>query len=143
GDRDLAPSPLIAGIPEGTLELPDYPRYRDLIFRKKNLVNTEDPNGPAVPPGPVRGGTRVLADQAACPFRAFARWRLAAEPLEAPAAGPDASDRGRLVHALMKHLWTDLKESAALHTQNLIPVIERAAAAAVKESGLEGRFAEL
>jgi ATP-dependent helicase/nuclease subunit B len=43
----------------------------------------------------------------------------------------------------MKHLWTDLKESAALHTQNLIPVIERAAAAAVKESGLEGRFAEL
>src|SRR5205823_4085616 len=80
GDRDLAPSPLIAGIPEGTLELPDYPRYRDLIFKKKNLVNTEDPNGPAVPPGPVRGGRRVLADQAACPFRAFARWRLAAEP---------------------------------------------------------------
>jgi ATP-dependent helicase/nuclease subunit B len=142
-DRHLAPSPLIAGIPDGTLELPDYPRYRDLIFKKRNLVNTEDPRGPAVPPGPVRGGTRVLADQAACPFRAFARWRLAAEPLEAPAAGPDASDRGKLLHSLMKHLWTDLKDSSALHAQNLVPVIERAAAAAVKESGLEGRFAEL
>jgi RecB family exonuclease len=85
----------------------------------------------------------VLADQAACPFRAFARWRLAAEPLEAPLAGPDASERGKLLHALMKHLWTELKESAALQSQNLVPVIERAAAAAVKEAGIEGRFAEL
>ncbi len=65
----------------------------------------------------MKGGTRVLADQAACPFRAFARWRLAAEPLEAPAAGPDASDRGTLLHALMKHLWSELKDSAALHAR--------------------------
>jgi probable DNA repair protein len=142
-DRDLAPSPLIATIPEGTLDLPEYPRYRDLLFRQKNLVNLEDPNGPAVPPGPVRGGTRVLADQAACPFRAFARWRLAAEGLEAPAPGPDAAERGKLLHALMKHLWTELKDSNALHNRNLVPVIERAAAAAVKEAALEGRFAEL
>ncbi len=142
-DRDLSPSPLIAGIPEGSLELPEHPRYRDQIFKMRKLVNSKDPTGPPVAPGPVKGGTRVLADQAACPFRAFARWRLAAEPLEAPAAGPDASDRGRLLHALMKHLWTELKESAALHTRNLVPVIERAAAAAVKEAGIEGRFAEL
>ena len=142
-DRDLAPSPLIAGVPEAVLELPEYPRYRDQLFKLRNLVRTKDPKGPPVPPGPVRGGTRVLADQAACPFRAFARWRLAAEPLEAPIAGPDASERGRLLHALMKHLWSELKESAALHARNLVPVIERAAAAAVKEAGIEGRFAEL
>ena len=98
-DRDLAPSPLIAHVSDGTLELPEFPRLRDLLFSRKSLVNIEDGKGPAVAPGPVRGGTRVLADQAACPFRAFARWRLAAEPLETPLAGPDASDRGKLLHA--------------------------------------------
>jgi probable DNA repair protein len=142
-DRDLAPSPLIAHVPDGTLEVPEIARYRDLLFSKKKLFNVEDARGPAVPPGPVRGGTRVLADQAACPFRAFARWRLGAEPLEAPLAGPDASDRGKLLHALMREIWAELKGSAALQTQSLAPVIERAAAAAVKEVGIEGRLADL
>jgi probable DNA repair protein len=142
-DRDLAPSPLIAQIPEGTIAVAEVPRYRDLIFRNRDLVRIEDPKGPPVAPGPVRGGTRVLVDQAACPFRAFARHRLAAEPLEAPLAGPDASDRGKLLHGLMKHIWSELKGSAKLHTTDLVPVIERAAAAAVKEAGIEGRFADL
>src|SRR4029077_11961700 len=31
-DRDLAPSPLISGIPTGNIAAPDYPRYRDLIY---------------------------------------------------------------------------------------------------------------
>jgi probable DNA repair protein len=142
-DRDLAPSPLIADVPEGTVELPEFPRYRDLLFSRRNLITSKDPKGPPVAPGPVRGGTRVLADQAACPFRAFARHRLAAEPLEAPLAGPDASDRGKLLHGLMKHIWSELKGSAKLHATNLVPVIERAAAAAVEEAGIEGRFADL
>ena len=142
-DRDLAPSPLIAGIAEGPLELAEFPRYRDVLFSKKKLFAVQDGKGPPVPPGPVKGGTRVLADQAACPFRAFARHRLAAERLEAPLDGPDASERGKLLHTLMKEIWNDLKDSAALHSQNLVPVIRRAADAAVKEAGLEGRFAEL
>jgi probable DNA repair protein len=142
-DRDLAPSPLIASVAEGTLELPEFPRYRDVLFKHKNLINLEDPHGPAVPPGLVKGGTRVLADQAACPFRAFARHRLAALALEAPADGPDARERGTLLHSLMKHIWAELRDSAALHTDNIVPVIERAAAAAVREVGLDGRFAEL
>jgi RecB family exonuclease len=90
----------------------------------------------------VRGGTRVLADHAACPFRAFARWRLGAEPLEEPAAGLDPRDRGKLLHALMKELWTRLRGSAALK-ENVSSAITQAAAAAVKEMQLEGRFAEL
>jgi probable DNA repair protein len=142
-DRDLAPSPLIAQVPQGTPDIPERLRFRDLLFKHKHMVTLRDPRGPAVPPGPVRGGTRVLADQAACPFRAFARWRLRAEPLEAPLDGPDASERGKLLHALMKHLWSEVKESTALHERNLVPVIERAAAQAVSDVGLEGRFAEL
>ncbi len=148
-DRDFAPSPLItdvemvvpakAGTPFG---IPDYPRYRDLLFASRKLESFEDAKAPPVPPGKVRGGTRVLADQAACPFRAFAKWRLGTEELEEPEAGLDARDRGTLVHALMREIWARLRGSAALK-ENLAPVITQAAAAAVKEMGLEGRYAEL
>ena len=141
-DRDLAPSPLIAEIASGALHVPPVERYRDLIFSKKHVVQLEDAKGPPVPAGKVRGGTRVLADQAACPFRAFARWRLSAEALEEPSPGLDNRDRGLLMHALMREIWSRLKNSFSLE-QDLAPVIAGAAAAAVKELGLEGRFAEL
>jgi len=90
----------------------------------------------------VRGGTRVLADQAACPFRAYARWRLYAQALDEPATGLDAAARGSLLHALMRNIWTDLQSSHNLHG-DLEPVIARAAKGAVQEIGIEGRFAEL
>jgi ATP-dependent helicase/nuclease subunit B len=145
-DRDFAPSPLIVDVvpaEAGTpLSIPDYPRYRDLLFASRQLETFEDHKGPPVPPGKVRGGTRVLADQAACPFRAFAKWRLGTEELEEPEAGLDARDRGTLVHALMREIWTRLRGSAALK-ENLAPIITQAAAVAVKEMGLEGRYAEL
>jgi probable DNA repair protein len=106
------------------------------------MESFEDAKAPPVLPGKVRGGTRVLADQAACPFRAFAKWRLSAEPLEEPEAGLDARDRGKLLHALMREIWTRLKTSNSLR-RDVASAITQAAAAAVKEAGLEGRFAEL
>jgi ATP-dependent helicase/nuclease subunit B len=141
-DRALSPSPLILGVPRAELALPEYPGHRDLIFASRKTEIIEDLRAPAVVEKRIGGGTRVLADQAACPFRAFARWRLRAEPLEVPGEGLDASDRGRLLHALMSALWQELKSSAALERE-LAPAIARAAASAVKELGLEGRFAEI
>jgi ATP-dependent helicase/nuclease subunit B len=141
-DRDLSPSPLILDVPESTVSIPDYPRYRDLLFASRRLESFEDHKAPKVVANQVQGGTRVLSDQAACPFRAYAIHRLGARPLEEPAPGPDARDRGSLVHAMMKFLWTELKGSAAL-SRNPDPAIARAAAEAVKEVGLEGRLAEL
>ncbi len=141
-DRDLAPSPLILEVESMQLDLPEYPRHRDSIFGSRKLEEIPDVNGPSFPGSSVRGGTRVLADQSACPFRAFARHRLAAEALEQPAPGPDDMDRGSLLHALMKNLWGDLKSSNALQG-DFSSSITRAAAAAVSEARLEGRFAEL
>src|SRR5260221_11003249 len=59
-----------------------------------------------------------------------------------PAEGLDASKRGKLVHLVMQNVWDELKDSTALQG-DLSPAIERAAAAAVKEMAVEGRFAEL
>jgi ATP-dependent helicase/nuclease subunit B len=141
-DRDLAPSPLILDVPESTVSIPDYPSYRDLLFESRRLESFEDHKAPKVVATQVVGGTRVLSDQAACPFRAFAIHRLGAKPLEEPAPGPDARDRGKLVHALMASLWRSLKSSKALE-RDLEPAIAAAAAEAVKEVGLEVRLAEL
>jgi RecB family exonuclease len=84
----------------------------------------------------------VLADQAACPFRAFAKWRLSAESMEEPESGLDPRDRGKLLHALMREIWLRLKEHSSL-SKDLTSVIAQSADEAIKEMGLEGRFAEL
>jgi ATP-dependent helicase/nuclease subunit B len=141
-DRDLAPSPLILGVPQGEVEAPPFPLLQEMIFKKRRAETLQDSVGPTVAATEIRGGTRVLSDQSACPFRAFARWRLGAEPLESPPDGLDAAQRGTLVHKLMATLWGELKSSEALET-DLEPAIARAADAAVKELGLEGRFAEI
>jgi ATP-dependent helicase/nuclease subunit B len=141
-DRKLSPSPLILDVAEQPLAVPDFPRYRDLLFSSSQLESFEDSSAPPVPPGKVVGGTRVLADQAACPFRAFAKWRLGAKELEEPADGLDPRDRGKLLHALMRELWLRLKNSNSL-ARDLAPAISQAAAEAVREAKLEGRFAEL
>jgi len=142
GDRELAASPLIGAYPEGRLQIPDQPRFRDRIFATKKLEEREDEVAPALPQQQAPGGARVLADQAACPFRAFARWRLRAEALQSPEPGPDAMARGQLLHALMAALWRELRSSAAL-AGDLGPAIGKAARHALREVGLEGRFAEL
>ncbi|MGQ0653787.1 MAG: PD-(D/E)XK nuclease family protein [Betaproteobacteria bacterium] len=141
-DRELAPSPLIRGIAERAPEVPQVDRLRDLIFAAAKTEILEDRAAPPVRAPQVDGGTRVLSDQAACPFRAYARWRLRADGLEEPAEGLDASQRGALLHELMKHLWTALKDSTALE-RDVEPCIEQAADAAVRELELEGRFADL
>jgi ATP-dependent helicase/nuclease subunit B len=141
-DRDVLPSPLIADIPVKAVEIPAFPKLRDVIFASRKTETLQDRVAPPVREKQVRGGTGVLSDQAACPFRAFARHRLAARDLEKPAEGLDASKRGKLAHALMKNLWEVLKDSSALE-HDLEPAIASAAAAAAKELQIEGRFADL
>lgn len=143
-DRTLIASPLISGVPifSGTPETKSVARYRELIFKARRVESVEDGTAPALATKTPRGGTRILADQAACPFRAFARHRLAAEALEEPVEGLDAMARGSLLHALMKQLWTELKGSTGL-TGDVEPAIERAAKAAVAEAGLQEPFAAL
>jgi probable DNA repair protein len=117
-------------------------RYRDLIFAARRVESVVDETAPALATTTPKGGTRILSDQAACPFRAFARHRLNAEALEEPVEGLDARARGLLLHTLMKELWTELKGSEALKG-DAGPAIEKAAKAAVGEAGVEEPMAGL
>ncbi len=143
-DRELLASPLISGVssPLETPETRTYARYRDLIFAARQVEYVEDGRAPALATKTPRGGTRILADQSACPFRAFARHRLNAQALEEPVEGLDARARGLLLHTLMKELWTELKGSAGL-AGDVGPAIEKAAKRAVAEAKLEDPFASL
>lgn len=138
-DRDLAPSPLILSVEEKAPAVPAYASWRDLIFAARRVEALDDAQAPPVAARAFGGGTRVLTDQSACPFRAFARWRLGAQRLESPEKGPDALERGTLLHALMAGIWREAKTLAGLNES----VIARSAKAAVAELSLEGRFAEL
>ena len=142
-DRELLASPLISGVssPLETPETLSVARYRDVIFARRVVEQVPDGKAPALATKTPRGGTRILADQAACPFRAFARHRLNAEALEEPVEGLDARARGLLLHTLMKELWTELKGSQGLG--NAGPAIDKAAAAAVAQAKLEEPFAAL
>ncbi len=69
---------------------------------------------PCVAAEPVRGGSSLLRDQAACPFNAFAIWRLGARALPEPEPGLNRAERGNLVHRALELFWRDLPDQMAL-----------------------------
>ncbi len=107
---------------------------------------------PLSTPTTVSGGSGIIRDQAACPFRAFARHRLSAKPLAEPAGGLDAATRGTLLHRVLSLVWSKLKSQATLlamdadATSTLINDAVHQAIAEVRADGAEmlvGRFAAI
>ena len=103
-------------------------------------------------PTKVGGGAAVLRDQAACPFRAFARHRLGARTLGAPEIGLDAAERGTLLHRVLSLVWTHLKTHAQLVAMDdaaIKNLVSEMVAKAINEAhtkgmdSLTGRFAEI
>ena len=151
-DRELEPSPLIASIPEGALDLCAYTPFRDAIYASSVLERFDDAKAPAKAPGETRGGSALIRVQAACPFRAFALHRLGSKGLEAPHAGLDALERGSLVHQVLATAWREIETKHALDSmpaEDLRQLLDAAADAAVsrqrrdRPTTLSGRFAEI
>ena len=117
-DEELRPSPLIASLalmePE---QIAGTQAYRTQLQAEytRAAETYMDVRGPAVGADEtIRGGAYLLASQSACPFQAFGTYRLRAEPLEEPALGPDALERGNLMHTVLHTVWTELKDHAGL-----------------------------
>ena len=88
---------------------------------------------------PQSGGTRLLTDQALCPFRAFAHHRLRAEGLTAPDLGLDSQTRGSLVHGVLERFWQQVRSHAALLALGATEQAELLAAAAEAALQLQER----
>lgn len=110
-DRSLRTSPLIQHYlqSEDKQFFTRVPGYAEKIFTSHQTELIEDSIAPAIPAGETTsGGAGLFKDQAACPFRAFARYRLNAIALESKDIGLDAMDRGLIVHDVMEKLWKSL-----------------------------------
>lgn len=85
----------------------------------------------------VHGGTAIIKNQSACPFRAFAVHRLGIDKLGETSPGIEASSKGSLIHLALEHIWKQLQTQAALVALNddeMMGLIDAAISHAWQES---------
>jgi probable DNA repair protein len=136
GAEELACSPLIAGLE--AMETPTRAVARDGWAERIRQSAVPEPL-PARAPLPLRlskvtGGSRVFANQAACPFRAFAEHRLGARPLDRLQVGLGPMRSGTLMHRALELLWRELETQQALlelDQADLRALVQRCAAEAL------------
>ncbi len=160
GEEPRAASALVADLPfvvEGPIApVPNYAealRAASAKAQRTWLESIPDRLVPSLPVGTtVSGGASMIRDQAACPFRAFARHRLGANALAQPTAGHDAAERGTLLHRVLSLVWTALGTQARLASmaqEVLQALINNCVQTAIDEArmrghgDLTGRFAEI
>lgn len=140
GDSPRLPSPLIAHLTEaGPQDFESEDKAGTWISRAApaQMQKLSDTSGARVPPGAeVSGGTGIFKSQAACPFQAYARYRLGARGLEMPVPGLNARDRGNLVHYALEGLWRRIRDFQTLVDMDetgLVACIQEAVAGAVEK----------
>ena len=120
GDKILAPSSLINAFELNSLTDNKY-MLPSLVLtnNQEHIENFSDHFGtPLSSSERVKGGTAILKYQAICPFKAYASFRLAAEPLETPDLGLSAKLRGQLLHQTLELIWKKIQTQKRLLTMN-------------------------
>jgi len=114
GETQLTPSPLISHLALMNTDPAAAHRWAHL-FNHIEFEQLTDQQGPAVDGHVhVSGGTGLVKAQAACPFSAFAGYRLNARPLESPDSGLNDRNRGTLVHEALEFFWEELQTHSRL-----------------------------
>ena len=120
--RELATlSPLFTDVQHLSLNQIDLWQGQALIdsVNSQELERVEDSQAPPLAPGTVvSGGTHLIKSQSACPFQAFAKWRLQAEPLEEATFSFDPLDRGIFLHNALAGVWQEIKTLDALRSMS-------------------------
>jgi ATP-dependent helicase/nuclease subunit B len=132
GEEERRPSPLIVGPPMEMRETaPDW--------SEATWEWIAEDRAPALEQMEQRGGTRLLQDMAACPFRAYARHRLGAREMDESSAGLSARDKGKAVHRALELIWGELKTQRALRAlteDEVTDVVRRAVDTALVGEGV-------
>lgn len=112
-DREQRWSPLFTSLPQR-----DEPTSASSLadsFASVALDALADQQAPALTADEkIGGGTALLEDQSACPFRAFAIRRLHARQSEGPNDALSATARGKLVERALQLVWEQLGDSEQL-----------------------------
>lgn len=128
-DAPAVGSPLFAEWPALDALSPPPARLVDAI-RAVMLERIADDRAPALPVGTyVRGGAQLFDSQSACPFQAFARFRLRAEAWRPCPDGLSPAERGSVLHAMLAAFWDDVRDHATLLSLEPAPLQQRIDAA--------------
>ena len=117
GEQEFRPSPILQAYPVEPQTWPLNPDadYKQTLMRSALMETVDDGDVPLITEGgSASGGSSILSDQAACPFRAFARHRLYAQGMAEVDIGLDPMVRGQLVHAVLQQVWQQLRDFATL-----------------------------
>jgi len=138
GEQESRPSPVLRMYPvEQDVIVPDPEAdYKQRILKSALLETLDDGGVPLASGGKASGGTSILSDQAACPFRAFARHRLYAQGMAETDIGLDPMVRGQLVHGVLQQVWQQLRDSATLQqmaVSGLQEIVSTAVASVIRE----------
>lgn len=120
GDQALRPSHMLWQYGFEKAGRINQQKTDDIIGRirsSQNLENFKDDTAQEIS-GAVTGGARRLKLQAACPFQAFAEFRLNARALPAASPGLDPMERGNLLHHLLEVFWQHTTSQAKLLAMN-------------------------
>jgi probable DNA repair protein len=120
-DRILQSSSIIKNLQKISLmdlQLPVYRSKAQEIFATKVVEFSTDQLVPLLENEIPKGGSGIFKYQAACPFSAFAKFRLHAEALEQPQLGLSSKDRGLLLHDIMARVWSHIQDHNQLCQYN-------------------------
>jgi probable DNA repair protein len=121
-EQPLKPSSLIAAVPEQPAaslraegESLTEQHYR-LLTASSQLEAVDCRYGPPLINPVVRGGAGLFKAQSACPFMAFARYRLGASSPSEPVVGFSAIERGNALHEALAIIWQRLGTHSQLQS---------------------------
>ena len=140
GDRSLGPSALVAGGAWPVAGEGESPS--EWVVKMRGAVKMEELRDDHAPPVVAEtmqpGGATLFKDMAACPFRAFAKHRLGARPLERADLGVNKRDQGNAAHKALALIWNELGNHTRLMElapDSLRELISRSVAAAIEQLG--------
>ncbi len=116
GDIELGISPIMPEVSPSAHPVPGtvFTLIEAIRMATPALESRNDDIGYPYTEKTTRGGTGLVQKQSACPFQAYACYRLKADEDEEPQIGMDSLARGSLLHKVLEAIWQELQDSRAL-----------------------------